>query len=185
MSSRLPSRPHENGLALAARYNLSTYDAMIAASALHAGCDTLWSEDMPHDMALDEGLRIVNPFRIASCGSSGAMAALSPIAAWLDLYVRGLAGDQEHPVGHMVDLYTHRNPLRKPYPGKDRVDIRKPRLAPRGVSDRDAAGNARNMTLQRRTIAHQLDGRAVTRMDRAERGFLEICVNPKGIRIDD
>jgi predicted nucleic acid-binding protein len=39
--------------------------AMIAASALHAGCDTLWSEDMPHGMALDEGLRILNPFRAA------------------------------------------------------------------------------------------------------------------------
>jgi len=36
---------------------------MIAASAPHAGCDTLWSEDMKHDLALDEGLRIVNPFR--------------------------------------------------------------------------------------------------------------------------
>ena len=57
---------HETGLALAERYNLSTYDAMIAASALHAGCDTLWSEDMQHDMAFDEGLRIVNPFRVAT-----------------------------------------------------------------------------------------------------------------------
>jgi predicted nucleic acid-binding protein len=57
---------HDTGLALAERYGFSTYDAMIAASALHAGCDTLWSEDMRHGMALDEGLRIVNPFRIAS-----------------------------------------------------------------------------------------------------------------------
>jgi predicted nucleic acid-binding protein len=57
---------HETGLRLAERYGLSTYDAMIAASALHAGCDTLWSEDMQHGMALDEGLRIVNPFRVAS-----------------------------------------------------------------------------------------------------------------------
>jgi len=55
---------HETGLALAERYGLSIYDAMIAASALHAGCDTLWSEDMQHGMALDEGLRIVNPFRV-------------------------------------------------------------------------------------------------------------------------
>ena len=54
---------HESGLALAERYNLSLYDAMIAASALHAGCDTLWSEDMQHGMALDERLRIVDPFR--------------------------------------------------------------------------------------------------------------------------
>jgi len=54
---------HETGLALAERYNLSTYDAMIAASALHAGCDTLWSEDMQDGMALGQGLRVVNPFR--------------------------------------------------------------------------------------------------------------------------
>ena len=53
---------HETGLRLAERYGLSTYDAMIAASALQAGCDMLWSEDMPHGMVLDEGLRIVNPF---------------------------------------------------------------------------------------------------------------------------
>ncbi|TIU85342.1 MAG: PIN domain-containing protein [Mesorhizobium sp.] len=54
---------HEAGLALAERYSFSIYDAMIAAAALHAGCDTLWSEDMQHGMALDEGLRIANPFR--------------------------------------------------------------------------------------------------------------------------
>jgi predicted nucleic acid-binding protein len=54
---------HETGLRLAERYSLSTYDSMIAASALHAGCDTLWSEDMQHGMKLDEGLRIANPFR--------------------------------------------------------------------------------------------------------------------------
>jgi len=59
---------HETGLALAERYGLSTYDAMIAASALHAGCDTLWSKDMQDGLAFDEGLRIVNPFR----GARGA-----------------------------------------------------------------------------------------------------------------
>ena len=53
---------HETGVALAERYGLSIYDAMIAASALHAGCDTLWSEDM-HDGLTIDGLRIVNPFR--------------------------------------------------------------------------------------------------------------------------
>jgi predicted nucleic acid-binding protein len=56
---------HDTGLALAERYNLSTWDAMIAASALHADCDTLWSEDMQHGMALDGRLRIANPFRAA------------------------------------------------------------------------------------------------------------------------
>lgn len=54
---------HEAGLRLAERYGLSIYDSMIVASALGAGCDTLWSEDMEHGMKLDEGLRIANPFR--------------------------------------------------------------------------------------------------------------------------
>ena len=54
---------HEAGLRIAERYGLSLYDSMIAASALGAGCDTLWSEDMQHGMKLDEGLRIANPFR--------------------------------------------------------------------------------------------------------------------------
>ena len=55
---------HETGLALAERYGLSTFGAMVAASALHIGCDTLWSEDMQHGMVLEEGLRILNPFRL-------------------------------------------------------------------------------------------------------------------------
>jgi predicted nucleic acid-binding protein len=54
---------HEAGIALAERYGFSTYDAMIAASAMLSGCDTLWSEDLQHDMAVDDQLRIVNPFR--------------------------------------------------------------------------------------------------------------------------
>jgi predicted nucleic acid-binding protein len=53
---------HETGLRLAERYGFSIYDAMIVASALDAGCDTLWSEDMQHGMVLDEGLRIASPF---------------------------------------------------------------------------------------------------------------------------
>jgi predicted nucleic acid-binding protein len=54
---------HETGLRMAERYGLSIYDSTIVASALDAGCDTLWSEDMQHGMKLDEGLRIANPFR--------------------------------------------------------------------------------------------------------------------------
>jgi predicted nucleic acid-binding protein len=60
----LTLQTHDTGLALAERYDLSVYDAMIAASALHADCDTLWSEDMQHGMVIDQRLRIVNPFRI-------------------------------------------------------------------------------------------------------------------------
>lgn len=59
---------HEAGLELAERYELSIYDAMIAASALLAGCDTLWSEDMQDGLVLEEGLRIINPFRVARRG---------------------------------------------------------------------------------------------------------------------
>ena len=64
----LPVRPitieiQETGLTLAERYVLSPCDAMIAASALHADCDTLWSEDMPDGMVLDDRVRIVNPFQ--------------------------------------------------------------------------------------------------------------------------
>ena len=64
----LPVRPvtidiHEAGLLLAERYRLSIYDAMIAASALEADCDTLWSEDMQDGIDLDGRLRILDPFR--------------------------------------------------------------------------------------------------------------------------
>jgi predicted nucleic acid-binding protein len=54
---------HETGLVLAERYGLSVYDAMIAASALHADCSTLWSEDMQDGIVLDNRLCIVNRFR--------------------------------------------------------------------------------------------------------------------------
>jgi predicted nucleic acid-binding protein len=54
---------HELGLTLAERHNLSISDALIAASALIATCETLWSEDMQDGMVVDKRLRIVNPFR--------------------------------------------------------------------------------------------------------------------------
>ncbi len=54
---------HELGLDLAERYRLSVYDAMIAASALDAGCDMLWSEDMQDGMVLADRLHIADPFR--------------------------------------------------------------------------------------------------------------------------
>jgi predicted nucleic acid-binding protein len=53
---------HENGLALAERYSLSIYDAMIVAAALHADCGVLWSEDMQDGMEIEKRLRVVNPF---------------------------------------------------------------------------------------------------------------------------
>jgi predicted nucleic acid-binding protein len=54
---------HERGLRIAERYSLSVYDANIAASALLAGCNVLYSEDMQHGLNIERRLRIVNPFR--------------------------------------------------------------------------------------------------------------------------
>ena len=54
---------HDRGRQLAERYGLSVYDAMIVASALLAGCDVLYSEDMQHGLVIEGQVRICNPFR--------------------------------------------------------------------------------------------------------------------------
>jgi predicted nucleic acid-binding protein len=59
----LDQSTHEQGLDLARRYNVSVYDAMIAAAVLQAECATLWSEDLHHGLVLDQRLRVQNPFR--------------------------------------------------------------------------------------------------------------------------
>jgi predicted nucleic acid-binding protein len=53
---------HELGLELAERYRYSIYDSMIIASALRAGCLTVFSEDFQHGKKIDR-LMIVDPFR--------------------------------------------------------------------------------------------------------------------------
>jgi Predicted nucleic-acid-binding protein, contains PIN domain len=53
---------HDRGLQIAERYGFSIYDAMIIASALMAGCATLYSEDMQHGQVFDDQLTIRNPF---------------------------------------------------------------------------------------------------------------------------
>lgn len=47
---------------LAERYRLPWYDAMIAASAMLAGCTALYSEDFQHGFAIDKKLKVFNPF---------------------------------------------------------------------------------------------------------------------------
>jgi len=54
---------HDLGLAIAERFTLSIYDAMIVAAAQTAACDILWSEDMQHGLRLENGPEIRNPFR--------------------------------------------------------------------------------------------------------------------------
>jgi predicted nucleic acid-binding protein len=53
---------HELGLKLAERYRYSIYDSMIIASALRAGCLTVFSEDFQHGQKIDR-LMIIDPFR--------------------------------------------------------------------------------------------------------------------------
>lgn len=53
---------HELGLELAERYRYSIYDSMIIASALRAGCSTVFSEDFQNGQKMDR-LMIVDPFR--------------------------------------------------------------------------------------------------------------------------
>jgi predicted nucleic acid-binding protein len=44
------------------RYDFQVFDAIIVASALESGCQTLYSEDMQHEMKVSKQLSIINPF---------------------------------------------------------------------------------------------------------------------------
>ncbi len=59
----LTAETHALGLDFAERYNLSIYDAMIAAAATLCGCARLWSQDMQDGMKIGETLRVANPFK--------------------------------------------------------------------------------------------------------------------------
>lgn len=53
---------HDRALQVAERYGISMYDALIVASALMAGCTTLYSEDMQDGQVIERQLTIRNPF---------------------------------------------------------------------------------------------------------------------------
>ena len=53
---------HETALRIAAKYGYQIYDALIAASALLAGCRRLFSEDLQDGQILEGRLTIINPF---------------------------------------------------------------------------------------------------------------------------
>ena len=44
------------------RYGFSWYDSLIVASALEAGCDTLYTEDLHHGQLIEGKLTVTNPF---------------------------------------------------------------------------------------------------------------------------
>jgi predicted nucleic acid-binding protein len=52
---------HEKAVGLAKRFQISLYDANIAATAILCGADTLFSEDLQNGMSM-ESLTVVNPF---------------------------------------------------------------------------------------------------------------------------
>ena len=60
---QLPPRPDSAALvALAERYGLHVYDAGIVASAIGAGCERLYSEDLQHGQRI-ESVTVIDPFR--------------------------------------------------------------------------------------------------------------------------
>ena len=50
-------------LTLAKKYQYSYYDSQILASALLAGCSTLFTEDIQHGQLIENSMTICNPFR--------------------------------------------------------------------------------------------------------------------------
>lgn len=58
----LTVKVHERALVLVQRHSFAWNDALIVASALDAGCATLFSEDMQDGLIVDRTLKIRNPF---------------------------------------------------------------------------------------------------------------------------
>lgn len=57
----LPATMHRS-LDIADRYGFSWYDNLVVATALEAGCDTLYTEDLQHGQVIDDKLTVTNPF---------------------------------------------------------------------------------------------------------------------------
>lgn len=55
---------HDAARGLAQKYSFGFYDALIVASALLAGCDVLYSEDLQDGQRIDRVLEVQNPFRV-------------------------------------------------------------------------------------------------------------------------
>jgi predicted nucleic acid-binding protein len=54
---------HDRGLAVNERYGFSLYESLIVSSALMAGSQVLYSEDLQDGQVIDGQLRVSNPFR--------------------------------------------------------------------------------------------------------------------------
>lgn len=51
-----------NALRLIKKYKFQMFDAIVVACALDADCTILYSEDMQHNLFVENQLRIINPF---------------------------------------------------------------------------------------------------------------------------
>ena len=49
---------------IAARYGFGHYDCLIIATALSAGCSTLYTEDLQHGQIIENQLALLNPFAL-------------------------------------------------------------------------------------------------------------------------
>jgi predicted nucleic acid-binding protein len=58
----LTEETYDRGMAVASSYGFSIYDSMIVASALFAGCRTLYSEDLQDRQVIDRTMTVANPF---------------------------------------------------------------------------------------------------------------------------
>ncbi|MCQ2005139.1 PIN domain-containing protein [Rhizobium sp. NRK18] len=57
------SATHFEALDLAEEYQLSFYDALMLATALEAGCEVFYSEDLHNGLLIRGRLRILDPFQ--------------------------------------------------------------------------------------------------------------------------
>jgi predicted nucleic acid-binding protein len=55
---------HDSARELAMTHDLNFYDASIVASAILAGCDVLYSEDLQHGQRFAQSLKVQNPFKV-------------------------------------------------------------------------------------------------------------------------
>jgi predicted nucleic acid-binding protein len=55
----------DSAVEIKSKYRLSIWDSLIVASALGAGCETLYTEDLQDGQIFERTLKSVNPFRAA------------------------------------------------------------------------------------------------------------------------
>jgi predicted nucleic acid-binding protein len=53
---------HDRAIDLSERYGFSIYDSLILASAILAGCSTLFTEDLQNGQRIDDRITVRNPF---------------------------------------------------------------------------------------------------------------------------